>query len=414
MSSDSAAIGFRGVAKRYHRHRGSRHSLRGLIFSRAVRRAEREEARYFWALHDVSFDVRPGSTTGLIGGNGAGKSTVLRLAAGLTAPTGGAITVPRDMMSVLALGGNFDGTLTGRENAMTALVVNGASRRQAAGRIPAVLEFAELEDFFDSPVRAYSAGMVLRLAFAVAVQHRAKAFLVDEVLSVGDLRFQEKCVGHLNDLRAGGATVLMASHDLAQVGGLCDEAIWLQAGRVRKSGPAEEVVAAYEDASRSETMERTPPPRARAGATGGLELRRNRFGSQELRITNVRLNDAPEARLEPGATLQLSARVEADETPRRALLGVTVRRAADSVELINEHVELGSVVADQEVSLELVRLDLAPGSYLVDVGLYEIDWSYAYDYHWGVYRLDVAGRPSPGRLLHPPVRWSTREVDTPP
>jgi len=255
--------------------------------------------------------------------------------------------------------------------------------------------------------------MVLRLAFAVAAQYRARAFLVDEVLAVGDLRFQERCIAHLGDLRASGATILMASHDMGQVADLCDEAIWLQGGGVRKAGPAAEVVADYQDAARSETMARTPPAEGRAVERSGLQLRRNRFGSQELRLGHVRLNDAPDARVEPGGALRLDAVVEAGEAPCRAVFGVTVRRAADGVEIINEHVELGSVLADQEVSLRLERLDLAPGAYLVDVGVYEIDWSFAYDYHWGAYRLEVTGRASPGRVLHPPARWTTREVGPP-
>lgn len=405
MRPEPRGVRLDSVSKRYVRQEG-RVSLRALLFEGK----RRHRGTGFWALQDVCLEVRPGTSTGLIGGNGAGKSTLLRLAAGLSQPTSGTIAVPRDTLSVLGLGASFDGTLTGAENAQTALVVNGTSRRGAAERMEAVREFAELEDFFESPVRTYSAGMGLRLAFAVAAQLQADAFLVDEVLSVGDLRFQEKCSAHLAGLRAAGATILMATHDLDQVETLCEEAVWLHAGRVRRSGPAAEVVAAYRDAMRSRTMEVTPAP-AEGDAEQRLELRRNRFGSQELRLEDVLINGGPEASIDPGGALLVEARVAAGAEPRRLVLGVSVRRATDGLEVVKEHRELGVVRVDQRMELVIDRLDLAPGEYRIDVGAYEADWAVAYDYHWEAYRLRVAGIPRPqDGLLRPPVRWSIAEV----
>jgi lipopolysaccharide transport system ATP-binding protein len=309
---------------------------------------------------------------------------------------------------VLGLGGSFDGTLTGAENALTALIVNGMSRRAAAAELPAVREFAELDDFFESPVRTYSAGMGLRLAFAVATRLRARAFLVDEVLSVGDLRFQEKCVDHLRGLCESGATILMATHDLDQALELCEHAVWLQAGGVRASGAAGEVIAAYRDAMRSRTLEVTPAPNG-TGDAERLELRRNRFGSQAVRLEEVRLNGGPDARIEPGGALEVEARLLAAAEPAAVVLGMSLWRAGDELELIKDHADLGVVRGDQAVSLTIDRLDLAPGEYFVDLGVYDADWSLAHDYHWGAHRLEVVGAARRGSgILRPPVRWGAR------
>lgn len=402
MSSDeSVSIRFAGVTKRFSRHHGSAYSLRALLFER------RDAAGTFEALHDVTFEVRGGTTMGLIGGNGAGKSTLLRVAAGLSPTTEGEVTVPADTQSVLGLGAGFDGTLTGRENALTALVVNGLGRREAAARLAAVVEFAEIEPFFDSPVRTYSAGMALRLAFGVAAQFDAEAFLVDEVLSVGDVAFEQKCIDHLTGLKARGATIMMASHDLTRVAQLCDEAVWMHGGRVRKTGPAGEVVEAYREAMRSKTFELTPA--ASEAEPDGLELRRNRFGTQQLRLSDVRLNGSHDARIPPGGALRVTASVHADEAAPGAIAGVVVRRESDGLELVNENVDIGPVGAGRGLALEIGRLDLTPGGYLVDIGLYRTDWQFAYDFHWGVHRLEIVGDAARARLLAPPVRWSVSD-----
>ncbi|MDX6555040.1 MAG: lipopolysaccharide transport system ATP-binding protein [Miltoncostaeaceae bacterium] len=401
MSSDAGAgIRLEGVTKRYPRRRGSAYSVRALLFERATR-----DGGTFEALRDVTFAVRPGTTTGLIGGNGAGKSTLLRVAAGLTPPTEGRVMIPPDTQSVLGLGASFDGTLTGRENALTALIVNGMSRREARGRLEDVRAFSELESFFDSPVRTYSAGMGLRLAFGVSAQFRAAAFLVDEVLSVGDLAFEQKCIDHLGGLKRGGATIMMASHDLGRIEELCDEVVWMHGGRVHMLGAAGEVVAAYRDAMRSKTLDLTPVDGVGPDAEG-LELRRNRFGSQELRLERVLLNGARDAAIPQGGALRIEARVAAGSRPARAVVGISVRPAASAQEIVSEYVELGTVADDRRLALELERLDLAPGAYLVDIGLYRSDWESAFDYHWGAHALQVDGEVAGARLLAPPARWS--------
>ena len=394
-----------GVWKSYPRWRGDR-TLRGALTRRvplAGRRGERN-----WVLRDVSLEVRPGEAVGLIGANGAGKSTLLRLAAGLGRPTRGRVEVEGEVASILTLGDSLDLSLTGRENAYTAAVVAGLRRAEARAILPAALRFAELEDFADAPVRTYSEGMKLRLAFGVVAQLRPRVLIVDEVIAVGDLRFQARCLERIRELRSDGTAVLLASHSLETVGNECDRALWLQGGRVRFEGPAEEVAGGYADAMRSETMERTPAS-APDGGGPDLELKRNRFGSLELTIESVTLPDEVESGSSLNVTVDVASQVDHEVVDPIAT--VTVSRARDGMvccDLSTEGagVQLGRVGSEGlEVSLGLERLELVPGDYLVDVGIHSPDWEYAYDFHWQAYPLRVTGRSAGDGLVRPAHRW---------
>jgi lipopolysaccharide transport system ATP-binding protein len=400
-----------GVWKAYPRWPGER-TLRGALTRRvplAARRGERS-----WALRDVSLEVRPGQAVGLIGANGAGKSTLLRLAAGLGRPTRGRVQVEGEVAAILSLGDSFDLALSGRENAFTAAVVAGLRRAEARAILPAALEFAELEDFADAPMRTYSEGMKLRLAFGVVAQLRPRVLIVDEVIAVGDLRFQARCLERIRELRSDGTAVLLASHSLETVANECDRAFWLQGGRVRVEGASSDVAGEYADAMRSETMKRTPAE-APHGAPAGLELKRNRFGSLELTIESVTV---PEE-VESGAPLSVTVDVasEVDYEVVDPIASVTVSRARDGVvccDLSTEGagVRLGRVGSEGlRVSLGLERLELVPGDYLVDVGIHSPDWEYAYDFHWQAYPLRVTGRSAGEGLVRPAHRWDAGPLE---
>jgi homopolymeric O-antigen transport system ATP-binding protein len=407
----AAAVRFDGVWKSYPRWSGPR-TVRGMLAMRVPALARRDRR---WALRDVTLSVAPGETVGLIGQNGAGKSTLLRLASGLGHPTRGTVRRPEAIASVLSLGEAFDLNLTGRENATTTAIVAGF--RQAAARrlMPAILEFAELDAFADAPMRTYSEGMKLRLAFGVIAQLRPDVLLLDEVIAVGDLRFQRKCLDRIQEMRGLGTGVLLASHSLGQVAAECDRAVWLEGGAIRAGGDSATVVAQYEDAMRSATVERTPAATPGDGA-GDLELRRNRFGSQELTLEHVTLRGGdgrPTTTIATGAPLEVSLDVRGGGTPIvNPIVLVTVQRAADGVvcyELSSEAdgLTLGRIEGDRRVTLRIERTELAPGGYSVDVGVYESGWAYAYDLHWGVYRLEVAGPAGGHGLVNPAHVWGT-------
>jgi len=205
----------------------------------------RRKHAWFQALTGVSFDVYRGESVAIIGRNGAGKSTLLSLIAGLTHPDSGRIENEARMAALMELGAGFHPELTGRENVFVNAALLGLTRRQTEQAYPKIVEFSEVGDFIHEPVKRYSSGMIVRLAFAVAVQVEPELLLVDEVLSVGDVKFQRKCMKHILSLKARGTTFLMISHDLETVGNVCDRALWIADGALRMIGPAREVVGAY-------------------------------------------------------------------------------------------------------------------------------------------------------------------------
>lgn len=198
-----------------------------------------------WALRDVSLRIAPGEAVGVIGPNGSGKSTLLQLAAGVQKPAEGRIVVEGRVAPLIELGAGFDPELSGRDNVFLNGALLGFSRRELARRLDRIVAFAELERFIDVPVKSYSSGMYARLGFAVASDVDADVLLVDEVLAVGDERFQARCLERIHRLRRGGTTVLFVSHDTRQVQGLCDRVVVLQGGTVAFDGPPAAAVARY-------------------------------------------------------------------------------------------------------------------------------------------------------------------------
>jgi lipopolysaccharide transport system ATP-binding protein len=406
-----SALTVQDVWKSYPAWPAGTRTLRGVLSRRAPLLLRRGEGR--WALQAVSFELAPGESMGVIGHNGAGKSTLLRLACGLGHPTRGRVVVSRETGSVLSIGSWFDMTLSGRENVLTAAMVLGFGGAEARALVPAALEFAELEDFADAPVRIYSEGMKLRLAFGVLAQLTPELLLVDEALAVGDLSFQARCIERIREMRSAGTGLLLASHDLSQVVAECDRAVWLHGGKLRRIGSAGEVVAAYREAGREETLARTP---AAGPADGPLALHVNRFGSQELTIEQVAVlgpDGAPGVDVSSGGSMTVSMELH----PRRSaitdpIVAVSLIRVADDLVCAEcssvGGLRLGTLDGPVELALTLDRLDLRPGDYVLDVGVYASDWTFAYDFHAHAYPLRVTGEPGGEGVLRPPYRWSTR------
>ncbi len=397
-------VALNGVWKSFPRWSAGSRTLRGVMAQRMPLVARSRDRR--WVLSDVTLEAEPGQSVGLIGPNGAGKSTLLRLAAGLGRPTRGTVERPDATAAVLSFDSWFDAELTGRENATTALVVNGWRRAEAIALLSRVLEFAELEDFADAPVRTYSEGMKLRLAFGVVAQLQPQALLIDEVIAVGDLRFQRKCMERIEELRASGTTLIVASHDLDYIVANCDHALWLQAGVVRAAGDAGAVAAEYRSAMQSATLDRTPAP-APGMPEDGLELRRNRYGSQEATIDAVSV----EREIQTGGDLRIGLDLSSRNGPvDDPIVGVAIHRVADGVICYESSTEsdglrLGTLDGRLRVELSFDRLDLLPGEYRLDAGLYRADWAFAYDFHWQAYPLRVVGSRRDKGIFRPPHRW---------
>ncbi|MDQ3812209.1 MAG: ABC transporter ATP-binding protein [Chloroflexota bacterium] len=235
-----------GVWKRYRL--GARGGLAAL-FGACQHRAE------LWALRDVNLRVGPGESVGLIGHNGAGKTTLLKLVAGITRPTRGSIDSRGRVASLINLGAGFHPELTGRENIYLNGVILGLSRREVRQRVEAIVEFADLESYIDTPLKRYSSGMYARLGFAVAAHVDPDLLLVDEVLSVGDLAFQDRSIRKMLSFRDAGRAVVFVSHNLSAVEMMCQRAIWLDHGVIRRQGPTAEVVRAYLEAVDEDLVE---------------------------------------------------------------------------------------------------------------------------------------------------------------
>jgi lipopolysaccharide transport system ATP-binding protein len=212
---------------------------------RRIARRSRSAEQHFWALDDVSFSVQPGETLGIIGRNGAGKSTLLKILSQITPPTKGTITVRGRVGSMLEVGTGFHPELTGRENIYMNGAILGMSRREIARKFDEIVAFAEMEKFLETPVKHYSSGMYVRLAFSVAAHLEPEILVVDEVLSVGDAQFQKKCLGKMGDVAKTGRTVLFVSHNMSQIARLCQTCVLLDQGRIRKIGDVASVTSEY-------------------------------------------------------------------------------------------------------------------------------------------------------------------------
>jgi lipopolysaccharide transport system ATP-binding protein len=241
------AVSVRGVSKSYTiSHDKEKHTtLVGAILARLKDPLRRPERETFWALKDVSFDIKKGDVVGIIGRNGAGKSTLLKILSRITEPTTGEIHVFGRIGSLLEVGTGFHPELTGRENVFLNGAILGMSKAEIRKQFDAIVDFAGVEKFLDTPVKRYSSGMYVRLAFAVAAHLNPEILIVDEVLAVGDAEFQKKCLGKMKDVSSQGRTVIFVSHNMTAVGQLCSEAIMLRAGRIVVTGPVDEVIPRY-------------------------------------------------------------------------------------------------------------------------------------------------------------------------
>lgn len=211
------------------------------------KRADKKEKTQFWALSDVNFEVSKGEVVGFVGTNGAGKSTLLKIIAGVMRPTKGNIEVGGNICPMIELGAGFDMDLTARENIFLNGAVLGYSKEFIEQKFNEIVEFSELQDFLDVPVRNFSSGMVARLAFSIATVVDPEILIVDEILSVGDIAFQNKSQQKMRSMIGGGTTVLFVSHSIQQIKDLCDRAIWLEHGRVKEIGPANEICDKYKN-----------------------------------------------------------------------------------------------------------------------------------------------------------------------
>jgi lipopolysaccharide transport system ATP-binding protein len=372
------AVRVEGVGKRYRIGTAQRETMLREAIVRGLRSATRRassalrrgtttrEDGFIWALHDVGFEVARGEAVGIIGGNGAGKSTLLKILSRITEPTVGDAWIRGRVGSLLEVGTGFHPELTGRENTYLNGAVLGMRRTEIAGKFDEIVAFAGVEQFIDTPVKHYSSGMYLRLAFAVAAHLEPEILIVDEVLAVGDAEFQRKCLGRMNEVTSGGRTVLFVSHNMDAVQRLCSRCVLLEKGRVAAVGPAGEVVRGY--------LARD------GGHTGPGEWvdvsEQPRRGSGEARFVAAHYNpsdDAGAGRVVTGGPLELTVVVEARSALRVDSLAATLY-SANGTKLVNADTSASGQVLRLErgrndVVLRIEALHLNPGTYPVGLWL---------------------------------------------
>lgn len=392
-----AVLTVESVSKKYRIQRNRPVTLKESIIKRLTGRYSRDNV--IWALHDVTFSLDQGRVLGIVGHNGAGKSTLLRLLCGLGRPTTGRIRCTGQVSGLLELGSGFHPDMTGRENLMTGGILSGLTRRQVLTMQPEIIAFAELEEFIDQPVRTYSNGMYLRLAFAAAVQFDPDVLIIDEVLAVGDSRFQKKCIERLAAFRASDKTTILASHDSDQIRNLCDEVLVLEEGRLVMHGEPERAIQCYNDLMRQRTEKRAAQLAGGATQPGPTAEHGSRMGTQEASICTVHLYDIQSRATNTiysgdGLTIKLEYTLTRPLSDIAMTLGIYTEANMKCFESCIPSVTtaFGSLNKDGCFNCNFPGLPLLPGLYYINIGIYPTDWNYVYDYHWQMHPLHVLSK----------------------
>lgn len=371
------------VTKTFRMHHEKVNSIKQLIAGKGRNRHED-----FVALKDVSFEVKEGEVFGVIGHNGSGKSTLLKCMAGILQPNSGSVRVHKRMSALLELGAGFHPELSGRENVFLNAAILGMSRRDIAARFDDIVDFSGLHSFIDSPVKTYSSGMYVRLAFAVAINVDPRLLIIDEILAVGDVTFQQRCLEKFVEFRNEGRTIVLVTHAMNTVKDMCDRAIWLSHGVVTGEGDPSELVEQYTEQMLGD-MHR--------GADGSI-----RRGSGEIQITSVELfangSDQPVKRFRTSDDVRLRLHYRAAKAIPKPVFGFEIEQLGGAtvtapctrdVGLLPETVH-GTGVVDVELS----AVSLLPGTYDIHTSVTDFNRSHVYDHLQLALRVDVmTGKP---------------------
>ena len=440
------AIHAQHVSKIYRRfaHKRQFATLKSAILTGSLVRDLRPEET-FRALDDVSFDVEAGRTYGIVGRNGSGKSTMLKCIAGITKPTTGTVTVSGRISALIELGAGFHPEISGRENVFINGIMLGLSKAEIERRFDDIVDFADLAPFIDAPVKTYSSGMYMRLGFAVAVNVDPDVLLVDEVLAVGDEGFAHKCLDKFAEFRRRGKTILLVTHSLGLVERFCDEALWLDKGRVRAVGDPKRVVDAYvteveeseeahlaaQDARARELAEQRPQVSVSAAPgdaarDGGqavaapvvdvpadmFQVGAGRWGSRDVEITRVDLigpDGTPSHVFHAGESLTITLALEARAPVKDFVFGLGLFNA-DGVCIYGTNTNIEEMSSQEfsgsgEVGFVMDDLPLTEGTYKIDVAVHKLD-GFPYDYHRQLYTFRVKSRVKDVGFFRPKHSWT--------
>jgi ABC-type polysaccharide/polyol phosphate transport system ATPase subunit len=434
------AIELTNASKVYRRfaHRKQFATLKSALLSRSLVRDLKPEET-FTALNNVTVSVPRGQTLGVIGRNGSGKSTMLKLVAGISKPTAGTVKVTGRISALIELGAGFHPEISGRENVFINGIMLGLSKREVADRFDEIVEFAEMKDFIDAPVKTYSSGMYMRLGFAVAIHVDPEVLLVDEVLAVGDEGFTHKCLDKFAEFKRRGKTILLVTHSLGMVERFCDEALWLDAGRIKGSGDPKRIVGAYvTDVEKREEQELAANdakarqeanasivspdeaasavlpdnPVETATAQGDMfRAAEGRWGSREVEITQVDFvgPDGLSGHVfHSGDRVDVRIRLRAPLPVDDFVVGIGIFNAEGTccygTNTYLEELAPDTISGDAEATFTIESLDLVEGTYKVDVAVHKID-GYPYDYHRLLHTFRVKSRVKDVGIYRPRHTW---------
>lgn len=372
------------------------------------------------ALDDVSFALERGGSMGFVGPNGTGKSTVLKLMARILEPSAGQVWVGGRVAALLELGAGFHPDLTGRENILLNGSMMGYSARQMQPRLGRIIDFSELGRFVDMPVKHYSSGMYMRLGFATAVHLEAELLLIDEVLAVGDQAFQHKCLDRIAALRKAGVSIVLVSHDNEAIKSLCDQALWLEQGRLQAFGATDKVIEAYYASMIAREESRLAGERAAAGESldDVIQTQPDRWGSGEVEITAVETLGAdgrPHEILPANEPATVRIRYEARERIVGPVFGLGIHRQ-DGVHITGPNTRdaglaITAIAGRGHIDFHMPRLPLLPGHYELSVSIYDSGCTHPFDYHHRRYplRVHAGSLHEPLGLVHIDAKWELSE-----
>ena len=392
---DTDKIVVKNMSKKFRLRNSGSNSLKAAVMDMVIpgKRSKRED---FWALKDINFTVKSGETLGIIGSNGAGKSTLLSLLAGTKTPTDGTIETRGTISSLLELGAGFHPELTGRENVFLAGAIMGLTRKQMNERFDAIVDFAGIEKFIDQPVKHYSSGMYVRLGFAVAVEVDPDILLIDEVLSVGDIDFQRKCIKKMNSFREQGKTMLIISHDLHTIQSISDKILFLEKGEVIGMGDPDDVISNYESHSRED-------------ASSSLQ---REWGTGEITLTGVKFSNADgvsQDKFNAGEAVTIEISYKANCAITKPVFGFGIADAEGH--LVHgsntqiENFDTGTINGDGSVTLHISDLALASGNYLFSFSVHSDDHTVNYHRLDNHYSIGVNNSKRFEGSIYLPTKW---------
>ena len=389
--SDGPAIIFDNVSKMYHKRAGM-----GTLLSMIPGLRPRQSDE-FWALKDVSFEVKRGECLGIIGPNGAGKSTILKILSRVTSPTSGSYRVNGRLSSLIEVGAGFHPELTGRENVYLNAAILGMSKREIGAKFDDIVDFAELWDFIDVPVKRYSSGMHVRLGFAVAIHTEPEVLLIDEVLAVGDRRFHDKCFKMFRRLRDSRVTLVFVSHDVMMVDRLADEAVCIDRGQVMFRGRPGDVIAAY--GVLAESSEKAERAEAATSTTSPVSI-------EDVLFLDSEGSPTKQVRSREPLTVELRYKVREPVADANINFGFyNGNQLVMASTTLDDQVCLGALDGRGTIRLVFDHFGLPTGRYYLSIGISDREALSFYDWHQKAYPITVAATPPIHGRCWLPHRW---------